>query len=401
MATMNAVRRWRGSEIFSYGFRPFFLAGALHAALMVALWVPWFLGLLRLPSALPPIAWHAHEMLFGYAPAIIAGFALTAVPNWTGRLPVVGAPLAGLFALWLAGRLAVAFSEHIGLVAMSAVALAFLLTLTALVAREILAAGNRRNLVIVAALVILTSAHAVFLYEVSHEGASTYGSALALADTVMLISLIGGRITPSFTSNWLNRTGSTSRAAPFGAVDRVALLVGLVALAGWVAAPALPHGASPALAAALFLAGALHAARQARWLPHRTLREPLVAVLHAAYAFVPVGFLLAGLDMLAGAVGSGGAAHAWSVGAVGLMTLAVMTRASRGHTGRELQADLSTIVIYAAMTVSAVARLAAVYVPQWIDGLLAVAAFAWVLAFAGFAAAYGPMLLQKGRSAAD
>ena len=158
------------AHFFSGGFRPFFLFGALHAALMIALWVPWFLGFLHVPTALSPLAWHQHELMFGYVPAIIAGFLLTAVPNWTGRKPVTGLPLALLFALWLAGRLAIACSEEIGLMPAAVVASAFLPVLALLVLRELVAARNTRNYKVVVVLSLLFLAQLVFHYEHDRYG---------------------------------------------------------------------------------------------------------------------------------------------------------------------------------------------------------------------------------------
>src|SRR5215831_3424636 len=155
MSTMARVRSWQGAAILSYSFRPFFLFAALHAMLAILLWVPWFLGLVTLPSLLPPVAWHAHSLLFGYVPAVIAGFLLTAVPNWTGRLPVVGWPLAGLFSLWLAGRIATLVSPQLGPWLTAIADLSFLCTLTAVVGCEILSARNWRNLKVLLALSVL------------------------------------------------------------------------------------------------------------------------------------------------------------------------------------------------------------------------------------------------------
>lgn len=140
--TISQIRGWTGPALLSYGFRPFFLFGALHAALMLALWVPWHIGLIALPSAFPPVAWHSHELLFGYVPAIVAGFLLTAVPNWTGRLPVVGWPLAGPAALWLLGRIAVAASLGVPPVLVALLPLAFPLALGLVIGRKIVAGRN-------------------------------------------------------------------------------------------------------------------------------------------------------------------------------------------------------------------------------------------------------------------
>lgn len=394
MATTMALQRaWTGPALFSYGFRPFFFFGALHAALMVALWVPWYLGFISLPSAFPPVVWHSHELLFGYVPAIVAGFLLTAVPNWTGRLPVVGWPLAGLFGLWLGGRLAVAFSLSVPPLAVAVASLAFPAGLLAVLCREIVAGKNWRNLKVVAGVTALTLAQALFHYEVWRFGRSTYGDHLAVAATLTLIMIVGGRIVPSFTINWLKQNNPGPLSAPFGSFDKAAMVFGVAALAGWVMAPALPLLDMP-IAAALALAGVLHLVRQARWRPERTLAEPLVTVLHLGYAFVPIGFLLAAHALWTGASPAAtGATHAWTVGAIGLMTLAVMTRATRGHSGRPLRAPPGTVAIYALMLAAALARIVAALMPETAFVALSVAGIAWIAAFLLFAALYAPMLL--------
>jgi uncharacterized protein involved in response to NO len=391
--TMEQLRAWQGPAFFSYGFRPFFFSGAILAALLIALWVPWFLGLITIPSALPPVAWHTHELLFGYVPAIIAGFLLTAVPNWTGRLPVVGRPLMLLFSLWLAGRVAMTVSALVDPVALAVIVLAFPVALAAIIAREIVAGSNWRNLKVLAGVVLIGSAQALFHYEIGHFGRAVHGDRLAIGAIIMLIMIVGGRIVPSFTTNWLKRENPGRQPAVFGLFDLVAMIVAGIALATWVVAPVDTALETPA-GLLLVAAGVLQAARLARWAGERTVAEPLVTVLHVAFAFVPAGFLLSGWALLAGdvAVRSAGI-HAWTTGAVGMMTLAVMTRATRGHSGRPLTAPPSTVLIYGAAFLAALLRIAAAFLPGHAMALLAAAGLAWVLAFGGFAVAYGAMLV--------
>ena len=401
MSTMTLVREWRGPAIFSYGFRPFFLFASLQAALAVALWVPWFLGLVAVPSLLPPVAWHAHSLLFGYVPAVIAGFLLTAVPNWTGRLPVVGWPLAGLFLLWVAGRIAMLVSAHLGTWLTAVVDLSFLCALTAVVAREIVSAGNWRNLKVLLVLCLLLAAQALFHWEVDRYGGPEVADRLAIAAIITLISLIGGRIVPSFTTNWIKRLNPGRLPQPPGRFDAVAMAAGIVALAVWIvsARMAVPGWLCGGL---LLLGGLLHLARQWRWAPHRTLREPLVTILHVGYFFVGAGFVLAGLaELTHGRIAASAGIHAWTAGAIGTMTLAVMTRASLGHTGRALTAGFMTVVIYAGVVAAAVLRIASALVPELTLTLIPAAGVAWIVAFLGFALAYGPLLaLPRARSGA-
>jgi uncharacterized protein involved in response to NO len=392
MTTMTRVRAWHGPALFSYGFRPFFLFGGIHAALMIAIWVPWFLGFIALPSALPPVAWHAHELLFGYVPAIVAGFLLTAVPNWTGRLPVTGMPLVLLFACWLVGRVSIAVSQYLSQGTTVALSLLFLVALLGVIGREIVAGRNWRNLKVWVAVALLACAQAGFHWEVIETGSPLISSRLAIAATIMLIMIIGGRVTPSFTTNWLRRANPGRLPAPPDRFDEIALAVSGAALIGWIALP-LAGAAGPSIGAALLVAAGLNAWRQVRWVPLRTVREPLVLVLHAAYVFITVGFFLAGIGAILDDLGYFQAAlHAWTAGAVGLMTLAMMTRASRGHTGHSLTAPAGTIVIYVAVIAAAVSRIAAALVPEHTMLLLPIAGLAWVVAFGGFAALYGPML---------
>jgi uncharacterized protein involved in response to NO len=390
--TMAAVRAWRGPAILSYGFRPFFFLGAAHAALMVALWVPWHLGFLSMPSAFPPVAWHAHELLFGYVLAIVAGFLLTAVPNWTGRMPVVGWPLAALVLLWLLGRLVVAASDLLAPSIVVIASLAFPVALLAILGREIAAARNWRNLKILATIAVLTIAQGVFHWEVERFGRATYGDHLAIAAAIVLIIIVGGRIIPSFTTNWLKRANPGPLPTPHDGFDDAASLVGACALALWVAAPAL-SGLEYVLASILFVAGVLNVIRLARWRAWRSFAEPLVLVLHVAYAFVPIGFFFAVAAILYGSdVGATAATHAWAIGAIGLMTLAVMTRATRGHTGRALTAPPATVAIYLFMLIAVAARITATLVPETTMITLPLAGTGWVTAMLLFCIAYGPAI---------
>ncbi len=392
--TMMQQRAWKGPALFSYGFRPFFLFGAVHGAVMVAIWVPWYFGLVSFPSSFAPVVWHSHELLFGYVPAIVAGFLLTAVPNWTGRLPVVGWPLAALFGLWLAGRVAVSGSAYLSPLAVALTTLAFPAALWAVLAREIAAGRNWRNLKVLAGVGALTLAQALFHLEVWRYGRAAYGDRLAVTAALALIMIVGGRIVPSFTTNWLKRHNPGPLPSAFGRFDRTAMVVGIAALGAWVAAPSVPQFSKP-IAGWLALAGALQLARQARWRPERTLAEPLVIMLHVAYLFVPAGFLLAAAALWRGEASvATGAIHAWTVGAVGLMTLAVMTRATRGHTGEPLIAPASTVVIYALMTTAALARILAALLPVTAMVALALAGLTWIAAFSLFVVIYGPLLLR-------
>ena len=190
--TAETLRAYRGPAILSYGFRPFFLGGSIWAAAAMVLFIPMLQGNLALPTALNPIDWHQHELLYGFLPAIVAGFLLTAVPNWTGRLPVAGAPLAALFALWLLGRAAVASSALIGAGAAAAVDMLFLIALGIIVGREIWASGNKNNLKILVLVSLLAVGNLVFHVETWTSGTADYGKRIGIAAAILLISVIGG-----------------------------------------------------------------------------------------------------------------------------------------------------------------------------------------------------------------
>jgi len=387
-AALARRRDYAGPALFSYGFRPFFLAAGAWAAFGILLWLPQYLGWFALPTQFGALDWHIHEMLYGYVAASIAGFLLTAIPNWTGRLPVSGWPLAGLAALWLAGRAAILFSVDIGGIAAAAIDVSFLATLAAVAAREIVAGKNWRNLRVLAVLGVLVAGNIAFHAEVLTHGAADYGVRIAIAAIILLIALIGGRIVPSFTNNWLARNNPGRRPVPFARFDMATIGVSALALIAWIAAPV-----QPVSGALLLLAGVMHTLRLARWAGDRTLADPLVLVLHVGYAFVPLGFLLIGAACWFDAVPPSAGIHAWTAGAIGMMTLAVMTRATLGHTGRALQAGRGTQAIYALVLAAALLRIVAAFAGSL--ALLEYSGIAWIAGFAGFVLLYGPLLVLR------
>lgn len=388
LSSAAQMRSWQGPALFSFGFRPFFLFGALWAVLAMLLWLFAMSGAITLPTRFDPVSWHGHEFLFGYLGAVLAGFLLTAVPNWTGRLPIVGWRLAALFALWGAGRLAILFSALLPVGLAPVIDIAFPTVLGAVILREIIAGKNWRNLIVLALLAVFTLANALFHIEALKGGyaAQGHGLRLGLATAVMMIAVIGGRIVPSFTRNWLARTDKPARPAPpMQRFDKLVLMASLLILLLWVVQP-FGH----ATGFGLIILGLLHLVRLARWQGHHACAEPLVWVLHLAYAFIPVGALVMGFDGLLGAGDAASAQHLWMAGAIGAMTLAVMTRATLGHSGRALTANRATVVIYLCLFGSVAARLAMPVTPAFgqIAGVL------WVCAFGGFALSYGPSLLR-------
>ncbi len=254
-------------------------------------------------------------------------------------------------------------------------------------AREIVAGRNWRNLAVVMLVSLLLAGNVAFHLEAHFQGAADTGTRVGIAVVVLLIALIGGRIIPSFTRNWLVRENPGRLPVPFGRFDTIVVAIGALALAAWVVSPD-----SRFTGAVLALAGLLHLARLSRWAGHRTFRERLLLILHVGYVFVPLGFLLnaaSAFELLP----AGAGIHAWMVGAAGIMTLAVMSRATLGHTGQQLIASSATQAIYAAIIVATLSRICAVIEPAHSEALLHVAAFAWAAAFIGFAVAFAPLLL--------
>ena len=390
---MNA-RSYQGSPLFSAGFRPFFLLGSLHAGLAILIWLPVFTGELRLVTAFVPRDWHVHELLYGYLPAVITGFLFTAIPNWTGRLPLRGRPLILLVALWLAGRLGVTFSAGTGWLAAMLIDAALLFVVAAAAAREIIAGRKWNNLGVVGLVVLLFGGNVAFHLEAHFNGTAEVGIRVGIAVVVLLISLIGGRIIPSFTRNWLVRENPGRLPVPFARFDMLTIAASAIALLFWIVQPD-----GPRTGVALAVAGAMHTIRLGRWAGDRTARERLLLILHIGYAFVPLGFLL-GAAAAFGQVPAAAGIHAWMAGAAGVMTLAVMSRASLGHTGQPLTASAATQAIYVAIIIAAIARICAVLEPAHSLPLLHLAALAWVAAFLGFAASYGPTLAGYRKPAA-
>jgi uncharacterized protein involved in response to NO len=391
MAQIPRLRPYSGPALLSYGFRPFFLLGSVYAGLEVLAWLPMFQGELSLGTAFSGVDWHVHEMLFGYVAAIIAGFLFTAIPNWTGRLPLQGGPLLVLVLVWLAGRVAVALSAEIGWLAAALIDIAFLALMAAAVAREIVAGKNWRNLKIVAVLALLAVTNLAFHLEAHVEGVASYATRFGIGLVILLIMIVGGRIVPSFTRNWLARQDPGRLPAPFDRFDVACMVLSAASLLLWAIRPD-----GRATAALLAAAGVANAVRLARWAGDRTIADRLVLILHVGFAFVPLGFLLNALAAIGGIAPSAGV-HAWTVGAIGIMTLAVMSRATLGHTGQPLSASPGLQAVYAVVAIAALARIAAAVLPDWSMALLHLAAFAWAAAFLGFAGLYAPLLCLPKR----
>lgn len=383
---MTDIARWR--RLLSGAFRPFFLLAALWMAGSILVWVPFYMGHAALPTAFAPRDWHIHAMLFGGVPAIIAGFTLTAVSSWTGRPTIAGQLLAGLVSIWIAGRVAVSVSALIGPVAAAVIDLAFPLALAGVLAREVALAGNWRNLRVAGLILLLALADAGFHVEAIRLGLADISIRAALSAVLMLILLMGGRITPAFTRNWLKMRGEDRLPAPFDRFDAAAMVISGLAFVAWTVAPA--WGGSAVI---LALAGLSTAARLTRWRGLATRSEPLLLVLHVAIATVAAGFIIEALAIRwPEVVDPTAALHLWTAGSVGLTVLGVMTRVSRGHTGRPLKAGRLELVIYALVSVGALLRMAAPYTGGAYIHVLACAGLLWAAAFLAFAIGYAGIL---------
>jgi uncharacterized protein involved in response to NO len=369
------------------GFRPFFLLAAVFAVGIVPLWLAFVAGEARPSSYLEPTTWHAHEMIFGFAAAVLAGFLLTAVGNWTQRETAVGAPLLALAALWVAGRVAMTAPGLLPRGADAALDLAFLPALGVTIARPLVATKNRRNFVMLAVLGALFAANlVVHLEALGYAGAGAGRRACLVAVDVVLVvvTIIAGRVFPMFTRN---ATGVASiRSRPSLDAPAIAAMAGLTLVDA-----VSPESTGAAAFAAL--AGALAVARAVGWWTPRVAKHPLLWILHVGYAWIPLGLALRALAAWDGTVPRSVALHALTVGAIGSLTLGMMARVALGHTGRALVASKPTAWAFAALSAAAVVRVfAPLLAPGMYLGSLVVSGTLWTIAFVLFLVVYVPIL---------
>jgi uncharacterized protein involved in response to NO len=369
-------------------FRPFFLAAALWSVIALLIWIVSFLVGTAPLSRFDPLSWHIHEMLFGFVPAAIAGFLLTAIPTWTGRRPIQCGRLAALVGVWIVGRLAMLISSSLPLWLSIAVDASFLVLLTATAANEIIASRNWRNLAMPVPVAVLAAANLLMHLEIAGEAVPPgLGWRLGLATIMILISVVGARIIPVFTRNWLvNRRSGPLPAAP-NLLDRISAGLLHAGLIGWAFAPHFPS-----FGILLILAAIANGPRLLRWQGLRTSAEPLLAILHVGYLWLIGGSGLLGASMLTDIIPLSAAIHAITAGAIGTMILAVMTRVSLGHTGRPLHADRATSLMYVTITGAAIARISAAFATASYVPLLEFSAALWIAAFGIFLILYGPFL---------
>jgi uncharacterized protein involved in response to NO len=378
--------RW---ALAAKGFRPFFLLAAVFASAIVPLWILVVAGVLRLGGYLDATSWHAHEMVFGYAVAVLAGFLLTAVGNWTQRETIVGTPLLALSALWGLGRVTMVFAGALPRELPALIDLAFLPALILVLARPLVAARNRHNFIMLGVLGALFAANVIFHLNalgVMASGAARHACLVAINVVLLVILVISGRVFPMFTRN---ATGVTS--------IRSSLSLDVLTIGGMAILTVLdvlvPESAGTAGAAGAV--GVLAIVRAARWGTRHTARQPLVWILHAGYGWLALGLLLRALAGFDRAVPGSLATHALTVGAIGSLTLGMMARVSLGHTGRALVASRPIVCAFGAITAAAFARaIVPLFAPGWYFAALVAAAGLWTLAFVLYLVSYVPVLLM-------
>ena len=379
--------------LFDRGFRPFFLGAGLFAAIAMPIWVALFVTGHELPSSFSPRQWHLHEMIFGYVPAVIAGFLLTAVPNWTGRKPIVAMPLMVLSLVWLSGRIAVAFSE-ISPLGAAIIDSAFLVMFALLMWREILGGNNRRNLPVCVILSLLAFANIAFHFQHLNDISTDLIERAALGVIAMLLLVIGARITPSFTNNWLRNQGIEPKPQSGSLarnLDRLSFVAAVVAIFGWVM-----FNDHIVVGWLLSTAAILTFIRMSRWNALKTFKEPLVLVLHIGQMWLPLWLLLmAAAILFPDSLDQASALHALSAGAIGTMTLAVMTRASLGHSGRPLKAGAGAVAIYLLVIVGALIRVIAQWLPFDYANTIAAGGVFWSAGFVLFVILWTPLLITR------
>lgn len=376
--------------LLRYGFRPFFLGAGLAAMLLIPWWAASYAFGVSLGTAWPPTLWHGHEMLFGFIVAAIAGFLLTAVPSWTGARGFAGRPLAIVSGVWLLGRIAIATSQLWPLPVVAALDLAFLPALAILVTPPLVRARNR-NTPLLAVLAALWATDAAFYWGLSHhnDGTSLRALIVGIDIVLLLITVIGGRIVPAFTASALKQRSfaGTVRAWPGVTELAVGSMIAVVLSDLFV-----PDGTIAGVIAAL--AAAIQAVRLIQWRTLKTLRQPIVWVLHLAYIWLPIGLALKAVALLTGAAPAAFWLHALTIGAAATMILAVMTRASLGHTGRPLVIDPVIALAYLLLTAAALVRVFGLAILRIAyPEVILVAAFLWTAAFVLFTWIYAPMLL--------
>lgn len=380
----------RSGGFWRDAFRPFYLGGSIFAAVSIFLWLStWFHGYVPPAAPIAPLFWHVHEMVFGFAAAIIVGFLFTAARNWTGLPLPAGAPLAIVFGLWVAAR--VGMYAAYGVVA-AVLDSSLLIIVAAVLARAFIRSRSYTNMPMALVLILLAATnitfHAAMLTSLEVAPMTALHAGVFLV--VMMELIIGSRIVPGFTISALPRAGvrrSNSLNYATQALAAVAFITHIVGAPGFVTGPAA------------IVAGVLGLVQLAGWKSWATRARPILWILHVSYAWIPVGLILLGLasfEMSGGwGVTASAAIHALAAGAIGGLILGMMTRTTMGHSGRIVVAGRCEKAIYGLVIAAAVCRVGAALVPELYKWGMTAAGVAWMAAFATFAIAYGPMLMGK------
>lgn len=388
MATVE--KAYSGPVLFERGYRTFFLGAGLFAGFAIPLWIVALRTGIEIPTAFSVRDYHIHEMIFGYLSAVIAGFLLTALPNWTGRPAIVGWRLALLSALWICGRIVVITSASWPMAA-AMVDTSFLVVVAAVAWREVLAGGNIRNVPICLMISLVALANITY-HVVQLDGADTaWVERLALGIVTILISLVGGRVIPAFSTNWMKQNDISPLPVPFSLFDKIALLATVITIISWIATPEIEL--TGYLFSILFV---VHVIRMYRWRGWQTFGEPLVLILHVGYMWLPIWFGLTGLAILAPELFSTSSAlHALTAGTIGMMPVAIMTRAILGHSGRKLTANPATQMIYVLIFCGALLRVFAEVLPFDYLSVVSASGTLWAGGFILFVFVYGRYCLSE------
>lgn len=378
-----------GFALFRLGFRPFFLFGAIFGLFALSTLILWLSGGVHVPSRWDAVLWHQHEMLFGYAGAIIAGFLLTAVPNWTGHPTLKGTSLVLLVGLWIAGRIAVFLSAYLPPLLVGVVDSCFFLACALGILPALVKSRNKRNYFFILLLSLMALANSL-----THMGSAKIGILIARDIVILMMVIVGGRVIPFFTEKALGI--SIKRSAR---IERFTPIVTIAALALEVA------GVNPVMIGIAFLLPAIaNGWRLSQWQSLKTLHVPLLWVLHSGYAWLVLGaalkaaHYLLGEELVASSVGT----HAFTAGGIGVLTLGMMARVSLGHSGRALEVGTPMLIAFLCINLAAICRVFGVWLlpeltMQWFE----IAGLCWLLAFGIFVIIYTPILIRPRADGRD
>ncbi|MDO8606419.1 MAG: NnrS family protein [Phaeospirillum sp.] len=395
MATINlqepVYKGAQGPVFFAAGFRPFFLFSAIQAVVMLPVWLLTFFGLLEVGTNWNPVVWHAHSMVFGFASAAIGGFLLTAVPSWTNSHHVSGRPLAVLFGLWLAGRIATGLAGILPPAVVAVADLGYLPLLAVLLAKPLIEAKKWRNIAFLPILGVLWLADlCVHLEALTGSPTGLKGVYLGIFVVLLMIVIVGGRIVPSFTQNWLRMQGRPVEMTPVGWIEKGGAAGSLVLAAlAQLMLPSTPLAGVLALVAAV-----IHFYRLSGWHGLKTMGNPILAVLHVGYGWMVLGFALLGLSAFIDGLPASAAVHALTAGSVGTMVIGVMSRAALGHSGRPLELAPATVVAYILVSVGTILRVAAPVLPGAMIPMTLAGGLAWTAGWLVYVVVYFPVTTQ-------